>query len=258
MIKKASAQQMNSPAPSFQQMNERHLMLALEASGDAVSVALRQHDVCVAGKEHKARFGHAEHLVDLVSAALTEAGKEFSHITHIAAGCGPGSFTGLRVCLSAAKGYALATQAQRVGVNGLAALALNTLSDMNDDIHPDSQIICFADTRRQSAFVQHFDSQAQALSDVSDKPFDDLSDWLTAAHARCKGQPLILSGLTDQLSCHVPEGLDGFISISKPVNAAMIASYAACSLSAPDRYPHTDFSPLYVVAPKLGPAKQQA
>ena len=64
---------------------------------------------CVAFKQHNARFGHAEYLVDMVQGLMEEADASFSDLTHIAAGCGPGSFTGLRVCLSAAKGYMLAS-----------------------------------------------------------------------------------------------------------------------------------------------------
>ena len=107
--------------------SEHHLLLALEASGDAVSVALINHTGCLAFKQHNARFGHAEYLVDMVQSLMEEADASFLDLTHIAAGCGPGSFTGLRVCLSAAKGYMLATTATALGVNGLAALAVNAI-----------------------------------------------------------------------------------------------------------------------------------
>ena len=106
---------------------EYRLLLSLEASGDAVSVALINFGGCVAFKQQNARFGHAEYLVDMVQVLMEEADVSFSDLTHIAAGCGPGSFTGLRVCLSAAKGYLLATKATALGVNGLAALAVDAV-----------------------------------------------------------------------------------------------------------------------------------
>lgn len=251
---------MITPATATEQMSANALILALEASGDAVSVAVLQNDVCRAFKQHQARFGHAEHLVGLVREALADAGADISAITHIAAGCGPGSFTGLRVCLSAAKGYALATTAQPVGVNGLAALAVNTYSAASPD--PDMSpallgpIICFADTRRQSVFVQIFDAEARAQTSVADIPFDQLSSWLSDVVERSEGLTVRLSGITDQLAVHISDHA-GFIASPQPVDAAMIARYAALSLAAPDDYPHTGFSPLYVVAPKLGPAKHQ-
>ena len=248
---------MNIPSSSCEQIAARHLILALEASGDAVSVALMRDGFCIAGSEHKARFGHAEHLVDLVSEALAEATTGFSEITHIAAGCGPGSFTGLRVCLSAAKGYALATQAQPIGVNGLAALAVNTLSDHHFELDLCNRVICFADTRRHSAFVQEFDGRAQAMSTVSDIPFDQLPGWLEDIYDRSEAGSVFLAGVTEHLSPHIP-AQKGFVQSGQPVNAAMIAHYAAQALNAPDQFAYTGFSPLYVVAPKLGPAKSQA
>lgn len=248
---------MNTPSSSCEQIAGRHLILALEASGDAVSVVLMQDGLCLASNEHKARFGHAEHLVDLVSDTLTEAKAEFSEISHIAAGCGPGSFTGLRVCLSAAKGYVLATKAQPVGVNGLAALAVNALSDYLCDPDPNRRVICFADTRRHSAFVQEFDGCARAQSSISDIPFDQLSDWLEDVYERSETGAVTLAGVTEHLSPHLPAH-KGVGQLRQPVNAAMIAHYAAQALSAPDQFAYTGFSPLYVVAPKLGPAKSQA
>ena len=248
---------MNTPSSSREQIAGRHLILALEASGDAVSVVLMKGGLSIASNEHKARFGHAEHLVDLVSDTLTEAQAGVSEITHIAAGCGPGSFTGLRVCLAAAKGYVLATKAKPVGVSGLAALAVNALSDRLCVPDPNSRVICFADTRRHSAFVQEFDGYAQALSSVLDIPFDQLPGWLEQAYKRSDTGSVTLAGVTEHLLPHIPAH-EGIVQLSQPVNAAMIAHFAARALCAPDQFAYTGFSPLYVVAPKLGPAKSQA
>ena len=81
---------------------ENALLLALEASGDAISVALTKHDGPLTFKQHNARFGHAEYLVDMVQAVMHEAGASFSD-RHISPLDAFRSFTGMRVCLSAAK-----------------------------------------------------------------------------------------------------------------------------------------------------------
>ena len=57
---------------------EYHLLLSLEASGDAVSVALINYGGCVAFKQHNARFGHAEYLVNMVQGLMEEADASFS------------------------------------------------------------------------------------------------------------------------------------------------------------------------------------
>ena len=89
------------------------LTLGLEASGDMASAAVRENGVTTGYAEHKARHGHAETLIALVQNALDAAECSFGHLTMIAAGCGPGSFTGIRVCLAAASGFAIANKAKK-------------------------------------------------------------------------------------------------------------------------------------------------
>ena len=102
---------------------ENSIILALECSGNAASAALMVDGKITGFQEYKARYGHAETLIGLVDKTVHIASIPLANITHIAAGCGPGSFTGLRVCLSAAKGYQLATGAKPLGISGLSALA---------------------------------------------------------------------------------------------------------------------------------------
>ena len=81
-------------------------ILAFESSADQASAAIiadgiaRQH-------VHAARHGHAALITELARAALEEAGLSAREVTHVAAGRGPGSFTGIRVALAAAKGLRL-------------------------------------------------------------------------------------------------------------------------------------------------------
>ena len=67
--------------------------------------------------------GHAEHLMGVVDEAMREAGVAFHELERIAVAVGPGSFTGVRVGVSAARGFALALKVPAVGVTTLAAIA---------------------------------------------------------------------------------------------------------------------------------------
>jgi tRNA threonylcarbamoyladenosine biosynthesis protein TsaB len=67
--------------------------------------------------------GHAEHLIAVIDEALWSAGKTYAELTAIAVSIGPGSFTGIRVAVSAARGFALALDIPAIGVNTLEALA---------------------------------------------------------------------------------------------------------------------------------------
>lgn len=67
--------------------------------------------------------GHAEHLMAVIDAALSAAGKGYADLTRIVVAVGPGSFTGIRVGVAAARGLALALKVPAVGVSNLEAVA---------------------------------------------------------------------------------------------------------------------------------------
>jgi tRNA threonylcarbamoyl adenosine modification protein YeaZ len=67
--------------------------------------------------------GHAEHLMAVVGDALKAAGADFPDLGAVAVSVGPGSFTGVRVGVSAARGFALALKIPAIGVTTLEALA---------------------------------------------------------------------------------------------------------------------------------------
>lgn len=70
--------------------------------------------------------GHAEHLMSVIAGALERSGKTYADLGRIAVSVGPGSFTGVRVGVSAARGLALALKIPAVGVTTLEALAAET------------------------------------------------------------------------------------------------------------------------------------
>lgn len=72
--------------------------------------------------------GHAEQLIGVVDAALAAAGLGLKDIDAIAVSVGPGSFTGIRVAVSTARGFALALGIPAIGVNTLEALAAEARS----------------------------------------------------------------------------------------------------------------------------------
>jgi len=72
--------------------------------------------------------GHAEHLTGVVDDAMRQAGVGFPELGRIVVSVGPGSFTGVRVGVAAARGYALALNIPAVGVTTLEAIAAETRS----------------------------------------------------------------------------------------------------------------------------------
>jgi tRNA threonylcarbamoyladenosine biosynthesis protein TsaB len=101
-------------------------VLGLETGGPQASLALAAHGRLLA-RARPSRKAHGETVVDAIDGLLREAGLTIRQLAAVAVGIGPGSFTGLRIALSYAKGVALATGCGLVGVPSLDALALCAL-----------------------------------------------------------------------------------------------------------------------------------
>src|SRR6476659_5983792 len=101
-------------------------ILALDTSMGACSAAVLLAEGAtqriVLCEERMAR-GHAEALMPMVAEVMTEAGLDFAALNLIAATLGPGSFTGVRIAIAAARGFALATGAHLWGTDSLTVMA---------------------------------------------------------------------------------------------------------------------------------------
>jgi len=95
--------------------------------------------------------GHAEALLPLIARVMDSAGLEFAALDRIAVTTGPGSFTGLRVGIAAARGIALAAGKPAVGLSTLAAYAAPLIAA--DDSVP---VVAVIDARHDHVYLQVF------------------------------------------------------------------------------------------------------
>jgi len=103
-------------------------VLVIETATAACSVALLDGDRVVAARHEVVGRGHAERLVPMIGEILDEAGLNRADLIQV--DCGPGSFTGIRVGIAAARGLALAWGAPVSGFSALALLAVIAREDV--------------------------------------------------------------------------------------------------------------------------------
>jgi len=101
-------------------------VLALDTATEACSVAL-VIDTGVIGRYAEVGHGHAEQILGMVSAVLGEAGIPLGGLDGIAAGIGPGSFTGVRISVSVAQGLAFGAGLPVIPLTSLETLAWRAL-----------------------------------------------------------------------------------------------------------------------------------
>ena len=99
------------------------MILGIDTSADQCAVALVDGDRVWRRAEVMAR-GHAEALFPMIDDVLAEAGASMADVTRVAVCTGPGSFTGIRAGVAAARGLALGLGVPAVGVSRLAALSV--------------------------------------------------------------------------------------------------------------------------------------
>lgn len=127
------------------------LVLAIDTALDACAAGILDTDDgrLIAQETLPMKRGHAEALMPLIARVIESAGIGFTALDRIAATAGPGSFTGLRVGLSAARGIALAADKPVVGVTTLAAFAAPVIGE---DRKP--PVISAIDARHDQVYFQ--------------------------------------------------------------------------------------------------------
>lgn len=129
-------------------------ILAFDTCFDACSVCvaeLRDGLVSLSSRMERFETGHAERLIPMIGEAMDEAGLPFEKLDRIAVTIGPGTFTGTRIGIAAARSLALATNAQTVGVSSLAVMADVARRDITADT-----LAVVTDARRGEVYAQLF------------------------------------------------------------------------------------------------------
>lgn len=158
-------------------------LLALETATSTCGVALLQDDAIVAEAHLYRPRVHSKRLTPLIEDVLRHADVTAAALDAIAVSMGPGSYTGLRIGVSTAKGWALSTGAALVGVPTLAAYAAR-LAPM---AAPGDVAAALLDARRDEVYAGAFRQTPDGLVEhapTTALPVSALPDWVGTVDGR--------------------------------------------------------------------------
>jgi tRNA threonylcarbamoyladenosine biosynthesis protein TsaB len=125
-------------------------ILCIETSTTVCSVAIGNENGLIAHKEVNAGYTHAENLHVFIDEVIKESGLNRNDIDAIAVGKGPGSYTGLRIGVSAAKGIAYALKIPLISMNTLLNLCVGAKKTIQDS---EIMLCPMLDARRMEVYT---------------------------------------------------------------------------------------------------------
>lgn len=189
-------------------MTKEMIILAIDTSQKACSVALCRGDVLIAEQSEMLGRGHAERLLPMIDEILSTHEVKYRDIDRLAVITGPGAYTGVRIGVAAARGLALADKIPCLGFTALeVAMAYNAV--------PEGVILSTVAGRGDTVFGQKFTKDRGEVTDYEE------ACSITLAEARSCGVDYIIGSGRTQL------GLDSEISRDHMPNCYHLALLAS-------------------------------
>lgn len=140
------------------------LLLSLDTASTTLSLALFEGEKVLAKFDETMLRGQAERLVPEIQNLFQKSNREIKDLSAVAVGVGPGSFTGVRVALSAARGLGLALDIPVYGVSSLQAYAYGA----------DADVLVALDTKRCDFYVAGFDKMCEEVFEPRIMTMDEI------------------------------------------------------------------------------------
>ena len=137
-------------------------ILAIETSGKHCSVALLHEGLAEFSREDEKEMNHARAIGPFVDECVKEAKRREWKIDAVAVSMGPGSYTGLRIGLSMAKGLCFSLGVPLIGVSTLKLIAVKAMF-RNIDWQGDEILVPMIDARRMEVYTAAYDFRLDAL-----------------------------------------------------------------------------------------------
>ena len=148
-------------------------ILHIETATDVCSVALSKGTEIIGLKEEAGGNNHAKHLLPFVDEVLKQGGCTVKDLNGVAVSIGPGSYTGLRIGVSTAKGIAYTAGIPVMAVSTLESIAQGAKALWMELSLEQPQIVPMLDARRMEVFTTRYDFNMQPLEEISAKIIDE-------------------------------------------------------------------------------------
>ena len=147
------------------------LVLAIDTALESCAAAVldTEAEIFRARQSQPMKRGHAEALMPMIDEVMKASGLSYAALDRIAVTVGPGSFTGLRVGISAARGLGLAAHRPVIGVTTLAGFAA-PLIEAGSEV----PVIAAIDARHGHVYAQVFSGEGTTLIDPAIVPIEDV------------------------------------------------------------------------------------
>ena len=214
-------------------------VLAIDTALEACSAAVLERGIITASETLPMARGHAEALMPLVARVMDLADIEFADLDRIAVTAGPGSFTGLRVGISATRGIALASGKPAIGLSTLAAFGAPLIAE--DD---NTNVVAAIDARHDNVYLQVFGAGGRTL--VAPR----IATLRDAVRAATTGPARIIGTAAAQVAAAWPKGAEPPLQVEQ-LRAPDIVWIARLGAAATEGYGPP--KPLYLRAPDAQP-----
>ena len=193
------------------------VILHIETSTDVCSVALTAEGAILKHYEEFKPMSHAVVLSDFIKGCLDHLADHEMKLDAVAVSIGPGSYTGLRIGLSEAKGLAYALGVPLIGVDTLQLMAVSVM--FNHDVEPEAMFAPMIDARRMEVYTGVYSLALETLMEPRPLILDENSyaEWLE------KGPVLFFGNGSDKARDLLGHPNARFIADIKPLAVDMLA-----------------------------------
>ena len=218
------------------------MILCLETATPVCSVALNDGCCTLALRETEGQNAHSEKITNFIREAMETAGIDYRQLDAVAVSKGPGSYTGLRIGVSTAKGICYAADVPLMAIDTLEAMAHGMKEKLGSQLAENDLLIPMIDARRMEVYAAVFDARLNKIEDtaalvIDENAFEDLRKdhrlWLFG-----DGAPKLSKVFENQTNITI---IDGF----KP-SAAYMRNLADKALREHDFVDVAYFEPFYL------------